>query len=74
MRAKNDAIRAERKADMYGSLSLFLVYCELVEPELVGHTKAPFLSGKTMVVFEFCRYKTVYVFERYTVDIVLFVE
>ena len=53
VQAKNEAIRAEREADMYGSLSLFYVYCEVVEPVLVGH--AQFLPGKTVVVLEFRR-------------------
>jgi len=38
-------IWGQRAVDMYGSLGLFYVYCDLVEYVLVGDTKTPPYSG-----------------------------
>ena len=41
----HEPIWGQRAVDMYGSLGLFYVYCDLVEYMLVGDTKTPPYSG-----------------------------
>jgi len=41
--SKHEPIWGQRAVDMYGSLGLFYVYCDLAEYVLVGDTKAPLL-------------------------------
>jgi len=41
--SRHEPIWGQRAVDMYGSLGLFYVYCDLAEYMLVGDTKAPLL-------------------------------